>query len=172
MYECSEDILVEQPTIDLFTALGYETANTFHEKFGKLGTLRREMDNEVVLVPRLRVALQQLNPDLPHEAIELPIEELTPDRSSLTPANANHEIYQLLKQGIPICISAGEDEELVQRRLEPLVNSVFQKENSTWNQAHQESASFVTSHKVGACKYRVCQRTCPCLSESRATQSL
>src|SRR6266699_2970842 len=114
MYEYSEDILVEQPTIDLFAALGYETANTFHEKLGKNGTLGRETDNEVVLVRRLRVALRRLNPDLPYEAIELAIEELTRDRSALSPANANREIYQLLKQGIPIRISAGEDAELVE----------------------------------------------------------
>src|SRR6266581_3157899 len=114
MHEYSEDILIEQPTIDLFAALGYETANTFHEKLGKYGTLGRETDNEVVLVRRLRIALQHLNPDLPHEAIELAIEELTRDRSALSPANANSEIYQLLKQGIPIRISAGEDAELVE----------------------------------------------------------
>src|SRR6266568_4882293 len=114
MYEYSEDILVEQPTIDLFAALGYETANTFHEKLGKNGTLGRETDNEVVLVRRLRVALQRLNPDLPNEAIELAIEELTRDRSALSLANANREIYQLLKQGITIRISTGEDAELVE----------------------------------------------------------
>src|SRR6266702_4702009 len=114
MYEYSEDNLVEQPTIDLFAHLGYETANTFHEKLGKNSTLGREMDNEVVLVPRLRAALQRLNPDLPHEAIELAIEEMTGDRSAFSPANANREIYQLLKQGIPIRISAGEYEELVE----------------------------------------------------------
>ena len=49
MHEYSEDILVEQPTIDLFSALGYETAKTFHEKLGKNGTLGRETDNEVVM---------------------------------------------------------------------------------------------------------------------------
>src|SRR6266571_3035847 len=114
MHEYSEDILVEKPTIDLFAALGYQTANTFHEKLGKNGTLGREMDNEVVLVRRLRVALQRLNPDLPHEAIDLAIEELTRDRSALSPANANREIYQLLKQGIPIRISASEDAGLVE----------------------------------------------------------
>src|SRR6266496_30024 len=114
MYNYSEDILVEQPTIELFAELGYETANTFHEKLGNNGTLGRETDNEVVLVPRLRAALQRLNPDLPHEAIELAIEELTGDRSAFSPANANREIYQLLKQGIPIRISAGEYEELVE----------------------------------------------------------
>src|SRR5437667_2617853 len=114
MHEYSEDILVEQPTIDLFAKLGYETANTFHEKLGKNGTLGRETYNEVVLVRRLRVALLRLNPDLPHEAIELAIEELTHDRSALSPANANREVYQLLKQGIPIRISTSEDAELVE----------------------------------------------------------
>ena len=114
MYEYSEDILVEQPTIELFAELGYETANTFHEKLGKHGTLGRETEDEVVLVPRLRAALHRLNPDLPHEAIELAIEELTRDRSALSPANANREIYQLLKQGIPVRISASEDAELIE----------------------------------------------------------
>jgi type I restriction enzyme R subunit len=114
MHEYSEDILVEQPTIDLFATLGYQTANTFHEKPGKNGTLGRETFNEVVLVPRLRAALLDLNPDLPNEAIELAIEELTRDRSALSPANANREIYQLLKQGIPVRISVSEDAEVVE----------------------------------------------------------
>ncbi len=114
MHKYFEDVLVEQPTIDLFARLGYETANTFHEKLGKNGMLGRETYNEVVLVRRLRVALQRLNPDLPHEAIELAIEELTRDRSALSPANANREVYQLLKQGIPIRISTSEDAELVE----------------------------------------------------------
>ena len=115
MYEYSEDILVEQPTIELFAELEYEMANTFHEKLGKYGTLGRETEDEVVLVPRLRIALQRLNPDLPHEAIELAVEELTRDRSALSPANANHEIYQLLKNGIPVRISASDDSEIVEK---------------------------------------------------------
>ena len=114
MYEYSENILVEKPTIELFAELGYETANTFHEKLGKHGTLGRETEDEIVLVPRLRAALHRLNPDLPHEAIELAIEELTRDRSALSLANANREIYQLLKQGIPVRISASEDAELIE----------------------------------------------------------
>src|SRR6266487_1398130 len=114
MYNYSEDVLVEQPTIGLFARLGYETANTFHEKLGKNGTLGRETYNEVVLVRQLRVALQRLNPDLPQDAIELAIEELTRDRSALSPANANREVYQLLKQGIPIRIIASEDTQLIE----------------------------------------------------------
>jgi type I restriction enzyme, R subunit len=57
MHDYSEDILVEQPTIDLLAASGYETANTFYEKLGKNGTLGRETYNEGVLVLRLRAAL-------------------------------------------------------------------------------------------------------------------
>jgi len=114
MHDYSEDVLVEQPTIALFATLGYETANTFYEKLGKNGTLGRETYSEVVLVPRLRAALQRLNPGLSHEVIELAIEELTCDRSILSPANANHEIYRLLKQGINIHISAEEDAGLIE----------------------------------------------------------
>ena len=75
----SEDSLVEQPAIALFSELDWETANCFHEKFGENGTLGRETSNEVVLVPRLRTALLRLNHDLSTEAIALAIEELTRD---------------------------------------------------------------------------------------------
>jgi type I restriction enzyme, R subunit len=39
---------------------------------------------------------------------------LTRDRSVLSPANANRVIYQLLKHGVSIRISAGEDEQLIE----------------------------------------------------------
>src|SRR6266849_4150544 len=112
MHDYSEDILVEQPTIELFAALVYQTANTFHEKLGKNGTLGRETDAEVVLIRRLRAALQRLNPDLPHEAIELAIEELTRDRSALSPAGANREVYRWLKDGVKVNIRGEGDEEI------------------------------------------------------------
>jgi len=38
---------------------------------------------EVVLLVRLRPALQRLNPGLPAEALELAIQELTRDRSAM-----------------------------------------------------------------------------------------
>jgi type I restriction enzyme, R subunit len=92
---------VEEPTIALFAQLGYETANTF-EKFGPHGTLGRETSAEVVLTSRLRPALQRLNPDLPREAIAAALEELTRDRSVLSLANANREVYLLLKNGVKV----------------------------------------------------------------------
>ena len=65
----SEDRLVEQPAIALFGELGWETVSAQEERFGPDGTLGRETSGEVVLVPKLRAALEKLNPQLPSEAI-------------------------------------------------------------------------------------------------------
>ena len=64
----TEDQLVEQPAIQLFAALGWETVSAMEEIFGASGTLGRETKGEVVLVSRLRAALERLNPTLPPEA--------------------------------------------------------------------------------------------------------
>ncbi|MFZ3384108.1 MAG: type I restriction endonuclease subunit R [Candidatus Methanoperedens sp.] len=115
MNDYSEDSLVEQPAIDLFSELGWQTANCFFEKLGENGTLGRETSSSVVLIPRLRAALLRLNPDLPSEAIELAIEELTRDRSVMSPANANREVYNLLKNGVKVTFRGKENEETVEK---------------------------------------------------------
>jgi type I restriction enzyme R subunit len=109
----SEDALVEQPAIALFGELKYETANCYHETFGEAGTLGRQTTAEVLLVSRLRAALENLNPDLPSQAIALAIEELSMDRSAMSPAQANREVYKLLKNGIKVTIQTGEEEDYV-----------------------------------------------------------
>lgn len=106
----SEEAL-ENATIALFKKLGYTTANCFHETYGENGTLGRETSAEVVLIPKLRSALEKLNPKLPKEAIALAIEELTRDRSTLSPANANREIYKLLKDGVKVKFRNSDNEE-------------------------------------------------------------
>src|SRR3989442_11101198 len=93
----SEEELVEKPAIELFGRLGWETKNCFNETFGPSGTLSRDSPSEVVLVSRLKPALERLNPDLPGDAIDAAIEELIRDRSPMSAAQANREIYQLLK---------------------------------------------------------------------------
>ena len=100
----SEGTLVEQPAIALFEKLEWDTENCFHETFGYSGTLGRETSSEVVLTTRLRPALERLNPTLPAEALTLAIEELTRDRSLMTPVQANREIYQSLKNGVKVTI--------------------------------------------------------------------
>lgn len=113
----SEDALVEQPAIALFSQLGYDTANCFYEKVGVSdSTLGRETTEEVVLVPKLWSALQKLNPDLAgkrgnSEAINLAIEELTRDRGAMSLVQANREVYKLLKDGVKVAFENDEGEE-------------------------------------------------------------
>lgn len=105
---------LEQETIALFAELGYTTANCYHENWGENGTLGRETSAEVVLIPKLRSALEKINPDIPPEAIALAIEELTRDRSTLSSANANREIYKLLKDGVKVKFRNSDDEETIE----------------------------------------------------------
>ncbi len=113
----SEDTLVEQPAIALFSQLGYDTAKCFYEKVGTSdATLGRETTEEVVLVPKLRSALEKLNPDLDDvngkgEAINLAIEELTRDRGAMSLVQANREVYKLLKDGVKVAFENDEGEE-------------------------------------------------------------
>ncbi|MBK8066631.1 MAG: type I restriction endonuclease subunit R [Rhodanobacteraceae bacterium] len=100
----TEDQLVEQPAIGLFAEIGWQTVSAVDESLGAGGTLGRETKGEVVLTPRLRAALTQLNPGLPAEAIQNAIDELVRDRSAMSLAAANREIYRLLKDGIPVSV--------------------------------------------------------------------
>ncbi len=100
----SEDQLVEQPAIGLFATLGWQTVSAMEETFGPGGTLGRETKGEVVLVDRLRATLVRFNPTLPPEAIKTAVDELTRDRSAMSPQAANREVYQLLKDGIPVSV--------------------------------------------------------------------
>jgi type I restriction enzyme R subunit len=107
----SEDSLVEKPAIALFEELGWEADNCFYETFGEYGTLGRETSSDVVLVPKLRKALEGLNPEFPPEAITLAIEELSRDRSAMSPVQANREIYKLLKNGVKVTYKSDREEE-------------------------------------------------------------
>jgi type I restriction enzyme R subunit len=107
----SELALVEHPAIDLFKSLGYETANCFYEQVGENSTLGRQTTHEVVLVHRLRAALQKMNKNLPEDAIESAIEELAKDRSTLHPVVANREVYHLLKNGVRVTLTSAEGDE-------------------------------------------------------------
>jgi len=100
----TEDQLVEQPAIGLLADMGWQTVSAMEETFGPGGTLGRETKGEVVLVDRLRAALEKFNPALPSEAIGNAVDELARDRSAMSPEAANREVYRLLKEGIPVSI--------------------------------------------------------------------
>src|SRR5690606_15737983 len=98
----SEDSLIEQPAIEVFKSLGYSYLNCYNENFGDHSTLGREISSEVVLISKLKPALQKLNPHLPNEAIDDAIEIITADRNILNPAVANKDIYKLMRDGVKI----------------------------------------------------------------------
>jgi len=111
MSDYSEDALVEQPAIALFAAMGWETVNGFRE-FDQAGgsPLGREAKSEVVLGGRLRPVLERLNPDLSADAFDQAIGELIRDRGAMAPAQANCEVYLLLKNGVQVKIPAPDGE--------------------------------------------------------------
>ena len=102
----TEDQLVEQPAIGLFAELGWAVVCAEEEMFGApsphpsptgrgsegegRAALGRETRGEVVLVSRVRAALERLNagrmghPALPPEAITAAVDELTRDRSAMS----------------------------------------------------------------------------------------
>jgi len=100
----TEDALVEQPAIALFGELGWETVNTFGEFDFGASTLGRETKAEIILTARLRPALKRFNPEVSEEVINQAIEELTRDRSRMSAAGANREIYNLLKNGVRVTV--------------------------------------------------------------------
>ncbi|HHY11084.1 MAG TPA: type I restriction endonuclease subunit R, partial [Firmicutes bacterium] len=113
----TEDSLVEKPSIDLLARLGWKTYNAYGEFEHGASSLGRETKGEVVLKARLREALEKLNPNVPAEAVDQAIDELTRDRSRMSLVAANREVYNLLKNGFRARIpdfDEGERVELVQ----------------------------------------------------------
>lgn len=99
-----ELMLVEQPAIELFETLGWTHANLYTETFGEHGTEGRESEHQVILTRRLRAALEKLNPGLPPDAYAQAIEQLGRDRSKQLAVNANHEVYDLIKDGVKVTV--------------------------------------------------------------------
>jgi len=111
----SEDALVEQPAIALLDTLAWETQNAYTEfEHGAGSSLGRETKADVVLMSRLRPALERLNPGLRSEAIDQAIEELTRDRSRMSLAAANREVYGFLKNGVRVRVPDPLGEEKVE----------------------------------------------------------
>lgn len=105
---------LETNTIRLFESLGWKAANCYHEICGTNSTLGRETTEQVVLERRLKEALEKLNPDVPPPALDLAVEELTKDRSVLSPVRANQEVYKLLKDGIKVSYRTSDDNEALE----------------------------------------------------------
>ena len=113
----SENALENETIKTLFgqSCLNWETANCYHENPDKNNPVGRESQQEVILINRLRIALERLNPSLPPVAIEDAIKELKRDRGAMSDVKANREIYQLLKDGIQVRFSDTKGKERIEK---------------------------------------------------------
>src|SRR5580693_5277533 len=97
---------IEEAALELLTSMGWETARVMNETFGDNGTLGRDTRGDVVLLQRLRPALEKLNSKLPPEAIDQAIDQLTRDRSAMgSVVAANRDVYTLLKNGVKVKVA-------------------------------------------------------------------
>jgi len=69
-----------------------------------MGRSGARLRGEVVLVKRLRAAIEKFNSSLPSEAVSNAIDLLARDRSAMSLEAANREIYQMLKEGIAVSV--------------------------------------------------------------------
>jgi type I restriction enzyme R subunit len=100
----TEDQLVERPALEVLESLGWEVISAAEEVFGAGGTLGRETPGEAVLLPRLEATLAALNPGLAREALAAAVEVLTRDRSVMSLVAANREMWELLRDGVPVTV--------------------------------------------------------------------
>ncbi len=114
----TEKALVEQSAEEILSALGWTTVSAGEESFGAAGTLGRETTRDVVLVPRLRMALTKLNPSAPSSAIDLAVDELLRDRTAMDLTAANREIHRLITEAVKVTFKnpqTGKDEPVALR---------------------------------------------------------
>lgn len=99
---------IEEADIQFFLKeLNYnEHINAWEKKLVGRDTLK-----DVVLKDRLKAKLIELNNHLPLECIETAMHELCKSRATLTPVMANKEVYELIKNGIPVSYKNGEGRE-------------------------------------------------------------
>ncbi len=98
-----EDTLVEQPAINLFKSMDWQSCNCYDEVLGlENGSTGREERSDVVLVRRLYDAIEKLNPELDELLIADVVTEMTRDRSIMSDIAANEEIYKLIKEGVKV----------------------------------------------------------------------
>lgn len=103
-YEYSEDYLIEQTAIDLFSnQLGWNTLLAYNnETFGEKGTLGRLSKKEVVLKSKFIEKIKQFNPHLPEQAYRHAYETLVEESSTKSLGEINYDKHLLMRNGIPV----------------------------------------------------------------------
>ncbi len=87
--------------------LAYEFLDAAGEQEGACNLTGRAQRSEVVLIPRLRRALECLNPEASASVIDKAILDLTSDRSLLGAFGANRDIYNKIRDRIKVDAGQG-----------------------------------------------------------------
>jgi type I restriction enzyme R subunit len=113
----TEDTLVQQITADyLQQKLGWESIYAYNnEDFGPDSLLGRASDREVVLTRTLREKLVELNPDLPDEAYDDAVCQITATVASQTLVATNREKHDLVRNGVQVTFRNNKDERVRER---------------------------------------------------------
>src|SRR6266849_1285359 len=100
----SEDRLVQATfAAHLEEKLGWDSIYAWNqETFGLGGTLGRTDTREVVLTRDLRNALYRLNPQLPPQAVNDAVGQLTQHDFSRSLLQHNRDFYRLIRDGVPV----------------------------------------------------------------------
>jgi len=100
----SEDNLVQRVTAEyLEQQLSWKSVYAYNnEDFGPDSLLGRASDREVVLTRTLREKLVELNPDLPDEAYDDAVRQITTTVTSQTIAATNREKHDLVRDGVQV----------------------------------------------------------------------
>jgi len=113
----TEDTLVQQTTADyLEQQLGWESVYAYNnEDFGPDSLLGRASDHEVVLKRTLREKLVELNPDLPNEAYDDAVRQITATVASHTIAATNREKHDMIRDGVQVTFRNDKGERVRER---------------------------------------------------------
>ncbi|MCH8876198.1 MAG: type I restriction endonuclease subunit R [Chloroflexi bacterium] len=113
----TEDTLVQQTTAEyLEQQLGWESVYAYNnEEFGPDSLLGRDSDREVVLTRTLRQKLVELNPDLPEQAYDDAVRQITATVASQTITSTNREKHDLVRDGVQVTFRNDQDERVPQR---------------------------------------------------------
>lgn len=99
----SEDQLERALVQKLEQLYGFSSLNCYTEDPESLSDgSGRASKCDVILVDRVREAALRLNPAIPPEAIEEALERLLDRRLAMTPVAGNQEVYNLLRDGVPV----------------------------------------------------------------------
>ena len=110
-----EDALVEQPAMSLLAELGWDTLSGFDEHPGSGGPIGRGSFTEAILEERLRRSMRVVNPGCSDSAIDQAVETLARDRSVMQPVRANHDLWQLLRDGFAATVTDAEGNQQTER---------------------------------------------------------